>query len=318
MNSVAVIGAGAWGTALAIQSARAGTAVTLWARDPARAAALARTRENPRLPGHTLPPEIAVIADLPQDDTPKLIAVPLQHLRPIAARLSGPLICCAKGVESATLRLPLEILAELHPQAALAFLTGPNFAGEIAAGLPAASIVATTDPHLATLTTAALATPSFRLYTGADPVGAQLGAAAKNVIAIAAGAAIGAGLGQNARAALITRGLAEIARLTRALGGQAETLMGLSGLGDLLLTCTSETSRNYRFGLALGRGQTPADAQAAISGVVEGVATAPALVARAGDVELPICRAVAAVVTAQLTTAEAQQSLLSRLLPASE
>lgn len=318
MNSIAIIGAGAWGTALAIQATRAGSAVTLWARDPARADELARTRENPRLPGHALPPQITVTADLPQDDTPKLVAVPLQHLRPIAARLSGPLICCAKGLESTTLRLPLEILAELHPEAALAFLTGPNFAGEIAAGRPAASIVAATDPHLAALTTAALATPTFRLYTGTDPIGAQLGAAAKNVIAIAAGAAIGAGLGQNARAGLITRGLAEIARLTRTLGGQTETLMGLSGLGDLLLTCTSETSRNYRFGLALGRGQTPAEAQAAIPGVIEGVATAPALVARAGDVELPICRAVAAVVTGQITPADAEQSLLSRLLPASE
>lgn len=318
MNSIAVIGAGAWGTALAIQAARAGTDVALWARDPARAAEMARTRGNPRLPGHRLPPEIAVTADLPNDDRPKLIAVPLQHLRPIAVGLSGPLICCAKGVEAITLRLPLEILAELHPRAVLGFLTGPNFAGEIAAGRPAASVVSTTDPHLGAVLTAALATSTFRLYTGSDPVGAQLGAAAKNVIAIAASAAIGAGLGQNARAGLITRGLAEIARLTRALGGQAETLMGLSGLGDLLLTCTSETSRNYRFGLALGRGQTPAEAQASISGVVEGVATAPALVARAGEVELPICQAVAAVVTGRITMAQAQESLLSRLLPDSE
>lgn len=318
MSSLAVIGAGAWGTALAIQAARAGTEVTLWARDPTRARAMAQTSENPRLPGVTLPPTVHITPNLPSNPGPKLLAVPLQHLRPIAAQLSGPFVCCAKGVETGTGRLPLELLAELHPQTPLAFLTGPNFAIEVAAGQPAAAVIATITPHLAQTITEALHTPTFRLYPSTDPLGAQLGAAAKNVIAIAAGAAIGAGLGQNARAALITRGLAELSRLVRALGGRPETLMGLAGLGDLLLTCTSETSRNYRFGLALGRGQTLTEAQSAIPGVIEGIATAPALIARAADIELPICRAVAAIVAGHITTAQAQQDLLSRLLPPSE
>ncbi|MDE2583250.1 MAG: NAD(P)H-dependent glycerol-3-phosphate dehydrogenase [Rhodospirillales bacterium] len=314
---VVVLGAGAWGTALAIQAARAGAApVLLWARDPVRAAAIAATRENPRLPGRAVPAAVRVTSELPDRAAAWLLAVPMQHLRGVAARLApaAPLVCCAKGVEAGTLRLPLEILAELHPGARAVVLTGPNFAHEIAAGLPAAAVVAGADAALRAAVTALLASPTFRLYGNDDPVGAQLGGAAKNVIAIAAGAVMGAGLGENARAALITRGLAELGRLAVALGGRAETVMGLSGLGDLLLTCTGASSRNYSLGVALGRGTPLAAVMAQRSAVTEGVATAPALVARAGAVDLPICRAVAAWLEGRITLHEAIADLLARQL----
>ncbi len=307
--NVAVIGAGAWGCALALQAYRAGRKVTLWARDPARA--------GERLPTAKLPPEIAVTGTLPASDL-VLLAVPLQHLRGIAAALppGGPLVCCAKGIETGTLALPLDILAEVQPGRPAAVLTGPSFAAEVAAGLPTAVVLAAETEMLRGEAIAALATPPFRLYGNDDPVGAQIGGAAKNVIAIAAGAVIGAGLGENARAALITRGLAELARLAAALGGRAETVGGLSGMGDLLLTCTSERSRNYSFGLALGRGARPADILAARSGVTEGVATAPALVARALKlgVAVPVCAAVAAVLAGRITLAQAIAALLARRL----
>jgi glycerol-3-phosphate dehydrogenase (NAD(P)+) len=317
MNSVAVIGAGAWGTALAIQAFRAGRKVTLWARDPARAAAMASSRQNPRLPGHALPATIAVTHDLPSANL-VLLAVPLQHSREVAARLplGGAVVVCAKGVEANTLRLPLEIVAEALPGRPAAVLTGPNFAAEIAAGLPAASVVASTDVALRAAVLAALATPQFRLYGNDDPVGAQVGGAAKNVVAIAAGVVIGAGLGENARAALVTRGLAELMRLAVALGGRADTMAGLSGLGDLLLSCTSATSRNYGLGIELGAGRTLADILASRTGVTEGVATAPALAARAAGAgaSVPICEAVAAVLGGRMTVQQAMEVLQSRPL----
>lgn len=317
MNSVAVVGAGAWGTALAIQAFRAGRQVTLWARGPARAAAIASSRRNPRLAGHALPVSIAVTHALPSADL-ILLAVPLQHLREVAARLppGGPVVVCAKGVEANTLRLPLEILAEALPGRPAAALTGPNFAAEIAAGLPSASVVASADAGLRAAVLAALATPQFRLYGNDDPVGAQVGGAAKNVVAIAAGAVMGAGLGENARAALVTRGLAELMRLAVGLGGRADTVAGLSGLGDLLLSCTSTTSRNYSLGIELGSGRALADILASRTGVTEGVATAPALVARAmgAGASVPICEAVAAVLAGRMTIREAMEALQSRPL----
>jgi glycerol-3-phosphate dehydrogenase (NAD(P)+) len=317
MNSVLVVGAGAWGTALALQAQLAGRRVTLWARDPARAAAIAASRENPRLPGVRLPADIAVTSTLPAADLVAL-AVPLQHLRGVAAALppGGPLLCCAKGIEAGTLGLPLELLAAVQPGRPAAVLTGPNFAREIAAGLPAAAVVAAEAEGLRADILAALATPGFRLYGNDDPVGAQIGGAAKNVVAIAAGAVIGAGLGENARAALVTRGLAELGRLAMALGGRAETVAGLSGLGDLLLTCTSPASRNFSFGVALGRGELPADILAGRSAVTEGVATAPALVARAlrAGASVPVCAAVAAVLGGRISLAQAMAALLARPL----
>lgn len=313
MSSLAILGAGAWGTALAIIAHSKGQRVTLWARDPARAAAIARTRHNPRLPGIRLPEGIEITNALPSADI-TLLAIPVQHLRPVAAELpSGPiLVCCAKGVERATHRLPLEILAETQPAARLAVLSGPNFAHEIAHGLPAAALVAAADPKVGQAVITALSTTRFRLYASTDTTGAQLGGAAKNVIAIAAGAAIGAGLGENARAALVTRGLAELSRLIVAEGGDPATAAGLSGLGDLLLTCTGPASRNFAFGHALGQGRSAANAQG--DGVVEGAATAPALVARAQalGVTLPICQAVADLVTGHTGLDAAIAALLAR------
>ena len=320
-DHIAVIGAGAWGTALAIQADRAGQSVMLWARDSARAALMAQSRANERLlPGVPLPRGITVTANATQalqDAALILLVVPAQALRPVLQSLptlSAPVLICAKGVEAGSLMLPLEVLAEIHPGISAGVLSGPNFAHEIARGLPAAAVVASADSGLRALGVTRLGSPGFRLYGGDDPVGAEIGGAAKNVIAIAAGAVMGAGLGENARAALITRGLAEISRLAVALGGRADTVAGLSGLGDLLLTATGPGSRNTSLGMALGRGENLTDILGARQGVTEGVATAPALVARAArlGVEIPICAAVAELVSGRLTVREAVAQLLSR------
>ena len=289
--------------------------MTLWARDPVRARAIAASRENPRLPDRRLPDAVQVVDVMPDGGDAALLVVPMQHLRGVLECTStpaAPLVVCIKGVEAGTLRLPLEVVAELRPDAPAAVLTGPNFAHEVAAGLPAAAVVAAADAAVRDRVTMLLATPSFRLYGNDDPVGSQVGGAAKNVIAIAAGAVIGAGLGENARAGLITRGLAELARLAVALGGRTETVMGLSGLGDLLLTCTGPASRNYSLGLALGHGERLADVLAARSAVIEGVATAPALVARAAALDMPICTAVADLLGGRTTLAEAIARVLAR------
>ncbi len=312
MSRVAVVGAGAWGTALALQALRAGCEVSLWARDPAP---LRASRRSPHLPGHTLPDAVALLDALPGHSLDAvLMAVPVQHLRAVAAglRTAAPLVACCKGVEAGTGCLPLEILADLHPACPGAVLTGPNFAHEVAAGLPAAAVLACADPALRGRLAAMVASPGFRIYGNDDPLGAGLGGAAKNVVAIAAGAVMGAGLGENARAALITRGLAELSRLAVAGGGRAETVAGLSGLGDLLLTCTGGASRNYTLGLALGRGESLADVLAGRSGVTEGVATAPALLARAAGVDLPVCAAVAALLAGRTRLDDAIAALLAR------
>jgi glycerol-3-phosphate dehydrogenase (NAD(P)+) len=309
---IAVAGAGAWGTALAIQAARAGCAVTLVARAPD---VIAATRGSPRLPGTILPPAITITGTLPARADLLVWVVPMQHVRDSLRRwppAGRPVVICAKGVEQGTNRLPLEVLAERAPGSAGAVLSGPNFAHEVAAGLPAAAVVAAVDPGLRERVADLLGTSTFRLYTNDDPVGTQIGGAAKNVIAIAAGAVTGAGLGENARAALVTRGLAELRRLVDAAGGRAETVMGLSGLGDLLLTCTGPSSRNFSLGYALGTGKSLAATLAASAGVVEGVATAEALMARAGGVELPICQAVADVLAGRQSLGDAMQTLLSR------
>lgn len=315
MSKVAVIGAGAWGTALALQAMRAGHRVALVARDAVAAATIAANRENNRLPGCRLPDALEVRHDI--SDKPDLLlwVVPTQYLRSSLLRLEppeGPIVVCAKGVEAETHLLPLEVVSDLYPCRPLAILTGPNFAREVAEGLPAAAVVASTDAGLREQVRAILGTSTFRLYGNDDPIGVQLGGAAKNVIAIAAGAVIGAGLGENARAALVTRGLSELCRLAVALGGRAETVMGLSGLGDLLLTCTGPSSRNFSLGLALGRGESLSNILAGRSEVTEGVPTAAALVARAGDVELPICRAVADLLAGVKTLDQAIMQLLSR------
>ncbi|MBO1076356.1 NAD(P)H-dependent glycerol-3-phosphate dehydrogenase [Roseomonas marmotae] len=317
---IAVIGAGAWGTALAIQAMRAGAETVLWARDPARAAAMQATRENAaHLPGQPLPEGLRVTADAGEaleGAALALLVVPSQHLAGVLAGLPAlpPSLIAAKGVELGTLRLPLEIVTEMRPGLPAGVLSGPNFAREVAAGLPAAAVVASTDARLRETAAGQLSTPCFRLYGQDDPVGVEVGGAAKNVIAIAAGAVIGAGLGENARAALVTRGLAEIARLAVALGGRADTVAGLSGLGDLLLTCTGGSSRNFSLGLALGQGQRLEDILAARNSVTEGVATAPAMLARAATVgvEMPITAAVADVLSGRADVAGAVEQLMTR------
>ncbi len=315
MSSVTIVGAGAWGSALAIQACRAGQQVTLVPRDEAAAERMQQDRGTERLPGIRFPEGLRMSADVPMDADLLLLAVPTQHIRATLPRLPGScaaLVVCAKGVEVGTHLLPLEIIAQGLMARPLGVLTGPNFAHEIAAGRPAATVMASADASLREQVRLAIGTPAFRVYGNDDPIGAQLGGAAKNVIAIAAGTVIGAGLGENARAALITRGLSELSRLTVALGGRAETVMGLSGLGDLLLTCTGPASRNFSLGLALGQGQRLADILAGRTGVTEGVTTAPALLARAGAIEMPICRAVAALLGGSITVPQAMDQLLSR------
>ncbi len=312
MSRIAVLGAGAWGTALALHAARLGHDVALWARSGAEE--MAASRRNPRLPGIPLPAPMRITA------TPALameradfaiLAVPVQHMRAALAGLPLlPLLVASKGVEAGTGLFPSEILGRSR----LGVISGPNFAAEVAVGLPAAGVLASSDAGLVELGLAALGGTTLRLYSSEDVLGVQAGGAAKNVLAIAAGAAMGAGLGENARAALITRGLAELARLVQALGGRAETASGLSGLGDLLLTACSNTSRNTALGERLGRGESLEQALAESRGVAEGVASAPALLLRAErmGVDMPICAAVAAMLAGQASVREAMGALLAR------
>ncbi|RFD19134.1 NAD(P)-dependent glycerol-3-phosphate dehydrogenase [Komagataeibacter melaceti] len=310
---IAVIGAGAWGTALAMQAARAGAHVSLWARNPA---AMSAGRVLPRLPGFALPDTITVSGDMPRQADLILLACPMQHLRATARHVPpcAPMIACCKGMEQATGLMPLQVLGELFPHSVLGVLSGPNFAHEIAAGLPAAAVLASTERAQARRLADLLTTPSFRLYASDDPTGVQLGGAAKNVIAIAAGATMGARLGENARAALITRSIAELARLSLALGGRPETLSGLAGIGDLLLTCTGLASRNYRLGLAIGQGTPALQAATALEGVAEGMATAPALheLAQRHDVSTPVIATVSSLLAGTIDMAEAGRRLLAR------
>jgi glycerol-3-phosphate dehydrogenase (NAD(P)+) len=318
MNEIAILGAGAWGTALALLAARRGLSPVLWTRDPAQAETLAATRVNPRLAAHPLPPAIRITARLEEAEARfMLLAVPVQSLRLLLPRLaggSGALVLCGKGVDAESGLLPPELAARLLPHRPALVLSGPNFAHEIAAGLPAASVIAHPDAALRRAVMERLGGGAFRLYGNADVIGVALGGAAKNVIAIAAGAVSGAAWGENARAALITRGLAEMSRLAAALGGQAETMMGLAGLGDLVLTATGAASRNFRLGEALGRGETLSAAAAAIGSTIEGIATAAALERRAAalGVETPIVSAVSRVLAGETDLEGALKSLLER------
>jgi glycerol-3-phosphate dehydrogenase (NAD(P)+) len=315
---IGVLGAGGWGTALAVLFAKAGKNVALWVRDPENAVRLRGNNQNPRLPGVQLPDTLAVTAEFP---TAKilLLAVPMQYARTVLTALrtqDAPLVLCCKGLEAGTLLLPPELAASLHPELQVAMLTGPNFAHEIAAGLPAATVLAAEDTALRGRLTDALRTDTLRLYGSADIIGAALGGATKNVVAIAAGVVMGAGLGENARAALITRGIVEIARLAAALGGRAETVTGLSGMGDLLLTCTGASSRNFSLGFELGKGGSLAGILANRTSVTEGVATAPALLARAHSVgvEMPITQVVAALLAGDMSVSQTVTSLMGRAL----
>ncbi|MGF1457284.1 MAG: NAD(P)H-dependent glycerol-3-phosphate dehydrogenase, partial [Alphaproteobacteria bacterium] len=259
---VGVLGAGSWGTALATVLARSGFAPLIWARRAALAQAINRDRVNAdRLPGITLDPKICAtdnLADLGQAPV-ILYAAPAQSLRPLLSALvvrrpAPVVVICAKGIERDSGRLPTQVVAEVMPSSRTAVLSGPSFAADVARGLPTAVTLAAADPDLAQALALAIGVRSFRPYSSGDPVGAQIGGAVKNVLAIACGIVEGRGLGLSARAALISRGFAEMTRLGVALGARPETLSGLSGLGDLVLTCTASLSRNMAYGLALGRG----------------------------------------------------------------
>jgi glycerol-3-phosphate dehydrogenase (NAD(P)+) len=304
VKRLAVIGGGAWGSALASVATRAGAGVALWARDPDVVAAINQRHENPvYLPGIALDPGVAATTDAAAavaGADAALIVVPAQFLRGALEMLAPllpaglPLLLCAKGIETGSLRTMSEIAGEIVPHAPLASLSGPSFAAEVARDLPTAVTIAAGDPALARAFVKALGTARFRPYLSQDPIGAEIGGAVKNVLAIACGIIEGRGLGDNARAALITRGLAEMIRLGLAKGAQAETFRGLSGLGDLVLTCTAGQSRNYTLGLALGGGASLSEALAGQRSVVEGIATSAsvaALAARLG-IELPITAAV--------------------------
>ena len=323
--SAGVIGAGAWGTALARVCAAAGLPVTLWAREAEVVAQITADRENRLfLPGVKLDPQIAVTGDMAalKGCDMVLAVAPAQHLRPLLAafaphrRADLPVVLCAKGVESPSLKLMTEVARESLGEAPLAVLSGPSFAAEVAKGLPTAVTLACPDEVLGRALIEAIAGPTFRPYLSDDMIGAEIGGSVKNVLAIGCGIVEGRGLGRSAHAALITRGFAELTRLAVALGGRAETVAGLCGLGDLVLTCSSPQSRNYSVGLALGAGETLEEALAGKVSVAEGVASAPAvhgLAARLG-VETPICSAVAAILAGEIGVDAAIEGLLSRPL----
>ena len=323
MRRIGIIGAGAWGTALAMALHRAGREVLIWARDPALADRLNTDHENAAyLPGVRLDPALRATSDLAEAAGCEalLLVVPAQHLREIGGRLASrlaeprPLVICAKGIEQRSGGLMSEMVAEILPAHPVAVLSGPNFAVEVARGLPAAVTLAAEDVELGAALVEALGSRAFRPYLSDDVVGAQIGGAVKNVIAIACGIVAGRDFGDNARAALITRGLAEVIRLGRAKGARAETLMGLSGLGDLTLTCTSMTSRNYSLGRALGEGQRLDDILAGRRSVAEGVFSAAAVagLAERHGIEMPISAGVDAVLNRGAGVDETIAALLAR------
>jgi glycerol-3-phosphate dehydrogenase (NAD(P)+) len=315
---IGIVGAGAFGTALAVVLAEADQAVTLIGRECDEINRMATTRKAKRLPGITLPQNLAVSAGfdgLAAFDK-ILLAMPMQALAGFllshSSALRGkPLVACCKGIDMTRLVGPTAIISQAVPDAMPAVLTGPSFAADIAKGLPTALTLACQDDPTGARLQAALAVPTLRLYRTTDTIGAELGGALKNVMAIACGACIGTGMGDSARAALMTRGFAEMQRLGAHLGARAETLMGLSGLGDLVLTCTSDLSRNYRYGLAMGQG-----AGFDPSTTVEGAATARAVaaLATAQDLDLPISAQVAGLVEGRYSVADAMQTLLNRPL----
>jgi glycerol-3-phosphate dehydrogenase (NAD(P)+) len=321
---VAVLGAGSWGTALAMHLGRGGGVVRLWARDPGLAASMRATRENARyLPGLSLPDAVRVTADAGEaleGSGTVLIAVPSHFVEGVVESVGErvpprvELVSATKGLEPRHGLRMSELLAERLPGRAVAVLSGPSFAREVAQGLPTALVVASADEAVAADLQRRLAGPSLRLYTNRDVVGVELGGALKNVMAIATGLVDGLGLGENARAALITRGLAEIVRLGTAAGAQPATFSGLAGLGDLVLTCTGSQSRNHALGHEIARGRSLGQVEAGTPMVAEGVRTvASALrMAREAGVAMPICEEVAAVLFDGKAVAEALASLLAR------
>jgi len=324
-NHIAVIGAGAWGSALALTCARAGRKVTLWEHDAANAAQLAAKRESLFLPGVRIDDGIALAGSLAEAARAEaiLLVVPAQAVRAVAKTLSPllpdgtPVIVCAKGIERGSKKFMSEVIAECAPNAVAAILSGPSFAADVARGMPTAVTLAASDGKLAVALAQAVGSAAFRPYHSSDVRGVEIGGAAKNVLAIAAGVVSGRGLGASALAALTTRGFAELVRFGRAYGAKPETMMGLSGLGDLLLTCSSPQSRNFTFGVNLGRGQKP---NAIHGGLAEGTFTAPVLLdmARERAVDMPISSAVAALLSEKMDVDAVIESLLTRPFKAEE
>ncbi len=317
-----MVGGGAWGTALAQVAASGGKETLLWAREPEVVDGINHRHENGIfLPGIPLNPEIRATGDLAELSAydALLVVTPAQHTRSVlsAIELRGnPLILCAKGMEEATTKLMHEVAREEQPGSPIAILSGPTFADEVAVGRPAAVTLAVEDRTVGEAIRARLARPSFRPYLSDDVVGAEIGGAVKNVLAIACGVVEGRGLGQNARAALISRGFAEMTRFGIARGARAETLAGLSGLGDLVLTCSSASSRNFSLGKGLGKGSSAADLLADRRTIAEGAYTAPVLVraAELARVDMPIAAAVRALLASEASVDEVLESLLSRPL----
>ena len=316
-----VIGAGAWGTALAQLLAADGQAVRLWALEAEVVDAVNGSQENPLyLPGIPLSPSIAAtgaMADMADCDL-LLVVSPAQYLRSVVAQAPAgvPLLLCSKGIEAGTSLLMSEVAQQAQPRSPIAVLSGPTFAHEVARGLPTAITLACEDRALGERLAARIARPAFRPYLSDDVIGAEIGGAVKNVLAIACGVAEGAGLGLNARAALISRGFAEMTRFGLARGARAETLGGLSGLGDLVLTCSSTNSRNFSLGKGLGEGQAAADLLANRRTVAEGAFTAPVLraAALAAGVEMPVVDAVCALLADAVPLAQVIDALLARPL----
>ena len=315
---IGIMGAGAFGTALAIALAKTGQPVTLWCRNSEQARNLDKLRCNSAyLPDAVFPDSLKVAEDLSAIMGGKalLIAVPLQHMRAaisiLPQKTETPWVACCKGIELSTGLGPTGVLNDASPNVTTAILTGPSFAADIAIGRPTALTLACKDATSGARLQAALTTPTLRLYRTTDTVGAELGGALKNVMAIACGAVIGAGLGDSARAATMTRGFAEMQRIGRALGARTDTLAGLSGLGDLALTCTSDLSRNYRLGVSLGRGDA-FDPKI----TVEGAATAQAMskIARQKEIDTPITNIVARLIEGSTTVKDAIDSLMTRPL----
>lgn len=312
---IAVIGAGAWGTALACSAAQIAH-VSLWTRSPIDP----HTRSMPRLPDVTLPERVSVTNSFPTEADVVFLVVPTQALRDTSLELEKslpadiPVVTCCKGMEKGTFALPLEILAQTMPDHPTAVLSGPNFAIEVARGLPAAATLAAYDLTFAQDLAERLTTPSLRLYASNDPFGVQMAGAAKNVIAIGAGITVGAKMGENARAALITRSLAELSRLVETMGGQARTMYGLAGMGDLILTATGPGSRNYSLGIALGRGENLDDILAQRTTVSEGVLTAPTLrqLGERHGIDTPIINTITRLLSGELTPERARDELLDR------
>jgi len=322
IQRIAVLGGGAWGTALALTCARAGRRVMLWEHEPDNAKSLEQKRESRFLPGVRIDNAIKVTRDLGEaaNSDAILVVVPAQAMRSVIISLASsvakhaPLIACAKGIEHGTHKFMTEIIAECAPTAVPAILSGPSFAADVARGLPTAVTIAATDGKIALDLAHALNAGTFRPYHSTDVRGVELGGATKNVLAIAAGIVTGKGLGASASAALTTRGFAELVRFGAAYGARTETMMGLSGLGDLILTCGTPQSRNFSCGVALGKGEK--SDTAAHGKLAEGIFTAPVLLemAREKNVEMPISAAVAAVLSGTMSVDEAIESLLTRPL----